>query len=155
MDIEQLRVKAKELGIKNIMNMKDETLLKRVDQYEGQMIEGFKKRGESISDCEDYEREAFEKIVCKVKIKVINTDDKYLKSIGFNLEWLDSIANRYDFNRFEYLHKCRAFRCYRDNNQIDWISVNDLSMLNGGRELVHIKLNYNSPKPIIKLPWRK
>ena len=135
MDIEELRIKGKELGIKQAMNMKEETLLKRIDEIENPSP-----------------------TAPSIKIEVAEADQKFFDRIGLKSEWLASIANQYDFNRFQYAPKFKAFRCYRGDNQIDWISVNDLGLLNVNKELTQILLkhqNHNPDKQVIKLSWRR
>ena len=145
MDIEEKRAYAKEtLGIKQAMNMKEETLDARIT------------KAESDLKCD----EVVEEIKTpSVKIDITEADKKFFDSIGLELEWLASIANRYNFNRFQYMAKFKAFRCYRDNNHLDWVSVNDLAMLNGKQELTTILLKHQphskKEKIIIKLPWSR
>ena len=80
-----------------------------------------------------------------------------LKKIGFNFEWLDNLHNEYGFSKFEYVHKFQAFRCYKDDKHVDWIDINDLSLLNGGRALVVILLKHGRVSPkraVIQYKWR-
>ncbi len=59
--------------------------------------------------------------------------------------------------KYEYLHKFRAFRCYKDGMHVDWIDINTLSLLNGGRRLEPILLRHQPVPPrraIIEYPWR-
>ena len=81
---------------------------------------------------------------------------KMLENTGFHIEWLKPLAVQYGFDKFQYLHKCRAFRCYREGKHLDWIEVNDLSNMNGLQDLIHSP--YKKPqlpqKPVIKLKWR-
>lgn len=163
MDIEQLRIKGKELGIKQAMNMKEETLLKRIDKamkdselprsdehnnlLDAQLAEKFKER-QSVIDS----------VSPTLKVEATKDDQKFFDQIGLKAEWLASIANQYDFNRFQYAPKFKAFRCYRGDDQIDWISVNDLGLLNVNKELTTILLkhqNHNPNKQVIKLSWRR
>ena len=141
--IEQLRVKGKEMGIKQAMNMKEETLIARMNEIENEEVE-----------------EVVEQPVAKspsIQIDITKEDKLTLDKIGLKSEWLASIANRYAFDRFQYAPKFKAFRCYRGNNHIDWISVNDLGLLNVKKELTEIPLkhqNHNPDKQVIKLVWR-
>lgn len=127
-----MRVELKESGVKQATNMKEETIISKHKELS-------KPKSPSI------------------KIDITEVDQKFFKSIGFDVEWLASIANRYNFDRFQYMVKFRAFRCYRGNNHLDWVSVNDLAMLNGKQELTEILLKHqphtNKEKIIIKLPW--
>jgi len=152
-DIEQLRIKGKELGIRQAMNMKEETLLKRIAEAEVQEP----KKDAMEAAIEDSSRE--EEKTLSVDLQIDDSSKSFLATIDFKYEWLDSIANRYNFNRFQYAPKFKAFRCYQDHNQLDWISVNDLAMLNGKQEITKIMLKHqphtNKSKIIIKLPWRR
>jgi hypothetical protein len=63
----------------------------------------------------------------------IACDEKtYLIGKEFKFEWLHDLAEQYGFDKFEYLHKFRAFRCYREGRHVDWVDINDLSLINGG-----------------------
>ena len=93
----------------------------------------------------------------KHKYDVICTETTHLNSIGFDMDWLGGLADQYQFDKFEYLHKFRAFRCYKAGQHVDWIDVNDLALLNGKRRLEEIKLRHQpiSPKrAVINYPWR-
>ena len=90
-------------------------------------------------------------------VEVICDEREYLQEKGFKFEWLDLLAAQYGFDKFEYLHKFRAFRCYRENKHLDWIDVNDLSLLNGGRRLDEIRLKHQAVSPkraVIQYAWR-
>jgi len=107
---------------------------------------------EGCSVCEDNKP-----VKPKIDIPITEDDSKFFKSIGFQVEWLASLANQYAFTRFHYVHKFRAFRCYQEKKHVDWISVNDLGLVNEHRELTQILLKHqslNKKKQIIKLPWR-
>lgn len=93
----------------------------------------------------------------KPKYELVCEHQDYLKSIGFDFAWLDNLSKPYEFEKFEYLHKFRAFRCYKEGRHVDWIDVNDLALLNGKRKLEIIMLRHqpvNSKKAVINLPWR-
>lgn len=93
----------------------------------------------------------------KPKYEVVCDETDHLKAIGFDLDWLNTLATQYDFDKFEYLHKFRAFRCYKAGRHVDWIDVNDVALLNGKRRLEEIRLRHQplSPKrAIIQYPWR-
>ena len=90
-------------------------------------------------------------------VEVVCDERQYLLSRDFKFEWLDLLAAQYGFDKFEYLHKFKAFRCYREGKHLDWIDINDLSLLNGGRRLDEILLKHQvvSPKrAVIKYSWR-
>ena len=90
-------------------------------------------------------------------VEVFCDEREYLLDKGFKFEWLDLLATQYGFNKFEYLHKFKAFRCYQKLKHLDWIDINDLSLLNGGRRLDEILLKHQvvSPKrAVIKYSWR-
>ena len=154
MDLEELRAKGKELGITQAANMKESTLLKRIAEKET----AYDIKEAKVID--DIIAESKPDVVKASKVVVSMTDQeaRILKSIGFKNEWLNSIANQYDFDRFQYMHKFKAFRCYKGNNHLDWISVNDLSTLNIHKEITHTLLTFQplqKDKQIIKLAWRK
>tara|TARA_R110000823_G_scaffold86871_3_gene193966 strand:+ start:1146 stop:1445 length:300 start_codon:yes stop_codon:yes gene_type:complete len=89
--------------------------------------------------------------------EVVCTEKAYLGEKKFKFEWLQSLAERYGFDKFEYLHKFRAFRCYRENKHLDWIDINNLSLINGGRRLEEIRLKHQVVSPtraVIQYPWR-
>ena len=93
----------------------------------------------------------------KPKYDVICDEKAHLKSVGFDFSWLDSLQKEYDFSQFQYVHKFRAFRCYRKEQHVDWIDINDLSLLNGKRRLEEIRLKHQAVSPkraIIQYPWR-
>jgi len=90
-------------------------------------------------------------------VEVVCDERQYLLSRDFKFEWLDLLAAQYGFDKFEYLHKFRAFRCYREGKHLDWIDVNDLSLLNGGRRLDEILLKHQAVSPkraVIQYAWR-
>jgi len=159
MNIEELRVKGKELGIKQAMNMKEETLLKRIEVAE--RAPALREVATKIPLMEKKEVKAEVDLTDKLKVvsgvELSELDKIFLKGLNFNSEWLASLANQYDFDKFQYLHKFRAFRCYRGNMHVEWISVNDLSLLNGGRPLCEILLKHtplSDKRQIIKYNWR-
>ena len=91
------------------------------------------------------------------EVEIFCDEKAYLTEKKFKFEWLDSLAAQYGFDRFEYLHKFRAFRCYRDGKHVDWIDINDLSLINGGRRLEEIRLKHQAVSPkraVIQYPWR-
>ena len=91
------------------------------------------------------------------KAEVICDHKDHLKKYGFDFKWLDKLTDEYGFEKYEYLHKFRAFRCYKDGMHVDWIDINTLSLLNGGRRLEPILLRHQPVPPrraIIEYPWR-
>ena len=93
----------------------------------------------------------------KPKYEVVCDQNAHLDSIGFEMDWLGNLASQYDFDKFEYLHKFRAFRCYKAGQHVDWIDVNDIALLNGKRRLEEIRLRHqplSSKRAIIQYPWR-
>ena len=93
----------------------------------------------------------------KPKYEVVCSEPDHLKSVGFDMDWLGGLADQYQLDKFEYLHKFRAFRCYKGGQHVDWIDINDLSLLNGKRRLEDIRLRHQpiSPKrAVINYPWR-
>lgn len=130
-----MRTELKESGVKQAMNMKEETIVKK----HGEMINVVKPKKSSI------------------QIDITKDNQAFFDSIGFKSEWLASIANQYDFTRFHYVHKFKAFRCYRNNNHVDWISLNDMGLINVKKEITEILMKHQplqKNKQIIKLPWR-
>ena len=90
-------------------------------------------------------------------VEVVCDERQYLLSRDFKFEWLDLLAAQYGFDKFEYLHKFKAFRCYRQGKHLDWIDINDLSLLNGGRRLDEILLKHQAVSPkraVIQYAWR-
>jgi len=93
----------------------------------------------------------------KPKYEVVCEHTDHLDKIGCELDWLTPLHERYGFEKFEYIHKFRAFRCYRDGLHVDWIDVNNLALINGKRRLEAIPMQHQplSPKrAIINYPWR-
>lgn len=77
---------------------------------------------------------------------------------GFDIEWLMSLANRYNFNKIEYLDKFKGFRCYQSGKVVDTITANDLASLNQNKRLTDNGMPFRAvPKQqqIINIPWRK
>jgi len=93
----------------------------------------------------------------KKKFTVENANAEHFKRIGFDIAWLDKIGEQYQFERFQYLHKFRAFRCYRDGQHVDWLDVNDAALLNGKRRVENILLKHHplpKKRQVIQYPWR-
>ena len=91
------------------------------------------------------------------EVEILCDEKAYLTEKKFKFEWLNSLAEQYGFEKFEYLHKFRAFRCYSDGKHVDWIDINDLSLINGGRRLEEIRLKHQAVSPkraVIQYPWR-
>jgi len=93
----------------------------------------------------------------KKKAEIVCDEKAYLTEKKFKFEWLNSLAAQYGFDKFEYLHKFRAFRCYKQDRHLDWVDINDLSLINGGRRLEEIRLKHQAVSPrraVIQYPWR-
>jgi len=93
----------------------------------------------------------------KPKYEVVCDHEDWLKSSGFKFEWLNKLHEQYGFDKFQYLHKFRAFRCYKEEQHLDWIDVNDLALLNGERRIMEILLKHQQVSPkraVIQYPWR-
>lgn len=139
MDIEELRARGKELGITQAPNMKESTLIKKIAEIEVEIDIGLSESPEYTLIISDEEREKLSKLK------------------GFDFKWLDSLATQYNFNKYEYMDKFHAFRCYQHGDHVDWIDVNDLSLLNCGRPLIKILLKHQPLSParqVIKYNWR-
>ena len=70
------------------------------------------------------------KRAAKPKYEVICEYREWLESQGFKFEWLDKLNADYGFDKFEYIPKFKAFRCYKEEQHLDWADVNDVAMLN-------------------------
>lgn len=133
---EELKSKAKALGIKQAHLMKPETLLKRI---------------------EDAERIPSEVDADSIDVVLGEFGKKYLDSINFDMEWFAPIATQYRIDKFEYMHKFRAFRAYREGMHVDWITVNDFGLCNGKRNMCQILLKHSEPAPsrrVFDFHWR-
>ncbi len=98
-----------------------------------------------------------EEVDALTEVEVVCDEKAYLTQKKFQFEWLDSLAEQYGFDKFEYLHKFRAFRCYKEDRHLDWVDINDLSLINGGRRLEEIRLKHQAVSPrraVIQYPWR-
>ena len=98
-----------------------------------------------------------EEVDALTEVEVVCDEKAYLTEKKFKFEWLDSLAEQYGFDKFEYLHKFRAFRCYKQDRHLDWVDINDLSLINGGRRLEEIRLKHQAVSPrraVIQYPWR-
>ena len=91
------------------------------------------------------------------KVLVADSGKKFLDEKGFDMKWLDKLAEQYKFEQFDYVAKFCAFRCYKDGKHVEWIDVNVLALLNGKRKITEI-LNKHYPvdksRAIIEFPWR-
>ncbi len=133
MNRDELIELGKSLGIKQAPNMKESTLIRKIKE-----LEAPKKESSAL-------------VILK------EGDSKFLDSIGFDFAWLDSLSQQYSFDKFEYMGKFQAFRCYSNSRHLDWVDVNDLSLLNGGRPLCKILLKHQPLSPtrqVIKYNWR-
>ena len=98
-----------------------------------------------------------EEVDALTEVEVVCDEKAYLTQKKFQFEWLDSLAEQYGFDKFEYLHKFRAFRCYKEDRHLDWVDINDLSLINGGIRLEEIRLKHQAVSPrraVIQYPWR-
>ena len=90
-------------------------------------------------------------------IQIDEKGDETLEKLGVKKEWLYSIANQYSFDKFEFIQKFLAFRCYRGSKHVEWIDVNILSLFNGNGEVTKIPLKHtplSEAKQIITFKWR-
>lgn len=145
MNIDELRAKAKAAGIKSWHVKKPETLEKELTELEPV-------KAQETQPAQKHNPEA-------PKLNIIVTEDelKFFKNIGLKPEWIEEIANRYGFDKFQYIAKFKAFRCFKEGKLLDWISINDLSMLHLKTQIVQIPLKHQELPPerqVIKLPWR-
>jgi len=132
----ELIAKAKELGIKSPHVCKPETLEKKIAAILEKPTEGEPP---------------------KLDVQLGDFGKRYLDSIKFDVDWLLSIANQYHIEKFEYMHKFRAFRAYRKGVHVDWITVNDIALLNGKRELCEIMLKHTpvgKQRAVFNFHWR-
>jgi hypothetical protein len=123
------------------------------------------KKGASLADIDDLVGETKQEVKGdakekgqKAKLLIGDDDRRHLDAMGFDFAWLDGLSLQYGFDQFQYMHKFRAFRCYRDGKHLEWIDVNELALLNGKRELTQILLRHqqvDKSRRIIDLPWRK
>ena len=99
-----------------------------------------------------------EPIKPKLEVKIDAISYKQIHNLGIKDDWIASIANQYGFEKLEYMDKFKAFRCYLNGRCVDWVSINDLSIANGGGNVVEI-INPSRPvenkKRVIRFPWRK
>lgn len=78
-----------------------------------------------------------------------------LKNYGFSEKWLEALSIQYGFEKYEYLEKFKAFRCYKGGKHEDWIDINNLSVLNGEKPKAQIKQRHSKVQnPVIQYPWR-
>ena len=89
--------------------------------------------------------------------EVVCDERGFLEAKGFDFSWLDMLHADYGFDTFQYIHKFRAFRCYKEGKHLDWIDINDLALLNGKRRIAEILLKHQQVSPkraVIQYPWR-
>lgn len=89
--------------------------------------------------------------------EVVCDERGFLETKGFDFSWLDMLHTDYGFDTFQYIHKFRAFRCYKEGKHLDWIDINDLALLNGKRRIAEILLKHQQVSPkraVIQYPWR-
>ena len=121
-----------------------------------------------------YESEVTDKFSTKApkpleRVEPLNTPDtdiiidkaslEQLSVGGFSIEWLMSLANRYNFDKIEYMAKFTGFRCYIDGRVVDTITANDLASLNDNKRLIKkdgLAFRHVPKKQqVIQIPWRK
>lgn len=170
MNVDELRQKAKAAGIKSWHLKKPESLKQELAELEETPIDEQKEpesepeqpineqdQPDDETEQEETPDEAIEEPEEGLKIIVNTVDLKFFKSIGLKPEWLVELANKYGFNKFQYMAKFKAFRCFIDDKNVDWVDVNDLSLLNGGVKITEIRLRHQPlsvDRQVIKLPWR-
>lgn len=142
------------LGYKQAKNMSEKTLDKKLCRaLEVEQAERFSEENPEPDAPEEPEG------------PVVNISDggqAFLNEIGFKVGWLTKLGLQFNLDQFDYIDKFKAFRCYREGTQLDWIDVNDLSLLNGGRKLCTILLKHQPvtrrddypDRGCIELPWR-
>lgn len=133
----------KALGLKQAANMKPETLEKKIEQI----------KARAAKEPTEYDPDKS----IDVEVSVVDFGAKFLKSIGFDFDWLGPVAAQYGVEKFEYLHKFRAFRAYKDGRHVDWITVNDLGLLNGKRDMCEILLKHTpvqKERRLFDFHWR-
>lgn len=89
--------------------------------------------------------------------EVVCDEREFLETKGFKFDWLNLLHEQYGFDKFQYIHKFRAFRCYKGDKHLDWIDINDLALLNGNRRIAEILLKHQQVSPkraVIQYPWR-
>ncbi len=153
MDIKELREKAKDAGVKYWHNKKPENLMKELGLSDFKIPLATKKEVKPEVDLNDSKLTA-----PKLEITINKEDKEYFDRAGLKVEWLSSLANQYNFTRFQYIHKFRAFRCYRGDKHLDWVDLNDLGLLYAKKQLTDIKMKYQplqKNKKIINLPWSR
>ena len=60
----------------------------------------------------------------KPTYELVCDQQEYLDSIGFDMQWLVNLSGQYGFDKIEYVHKFRAFRCYKQEQHVEWTDVN-------------------------------
>lgn len=142
---EALIQEAKDLGVKTPHMLKPENLEKKIQEA--------KVRSQAPKEYVETD----EKIELTTDISLNEFDKRYLDSIGFDLNWFASIANQYGIDRFEYIHKFRAFRAYKSGVHADWLSINDVGLLNNKRDMCEILLkhgNVSKERRVFNFHWR-
>lgn len=155
---------ALELGYKQAKNMSEKTLDEKLCRaLEVEQAERFTKENPEPDAPEETEGPQYGEDAPEGP--VVNISDggqAFLNEIGFNMDWLAKLGVQFNLDQFDYIDKFKAFRCYREGTQLDWIDVNDLSLLNGGRKLCQIFLKHQPvtrrddypDRGCIDLPWR-
>ena len=115
-ELRKLRVQAKKLGIKSYWNKGEDRLKMEIAALKPQ-----------------------KKI--DIPLACNNSDHEYFEQIGFKPAWLARYMEK-GITSFQYIHKFRAFRCYIDEQHVDWVDINRVALDAGKRELCEILLRY-------------
>lgn len=140
----QLIAEAKELGIKSPHMFKPDKLEDKIAEV-------------LLSNQVPREYAEAPNVELQCNIPLSEFDKRYLDSIGFDLNWFASIANQYAVDEFQYMHKFRAFRAYKKGVHKDWISINDIGLLNNKRDVCEILSphgNVSKERRLFNFHWR-
>jgi len=140
----ELIADAKALGIKAAHMYKPEKLEEKIAEVEL-----------SKQSPAEFTEKPKGELLCEIPLSEF--DRRYLKSIQFDLNWFASIANQYGVEKFQYLHKFRAFRAYKGGRHVDWISINDVGLLNNKRDVCEILLKHGDvakERRLFNFHWR-
>lgn len=127
-EVAEIRKTAKSLGIKEWEKGKLQVVINKIEKVK----EGLPQP--------DNKAHSFELSADELAIRKI-------MSIGFNVDWLEKLSVQYGFERYEYIEKFKAFRCYKHGEHVDWVDVNDLALLNTGKRLCTIMLRHQPVRP--------
>ena len=155
---DEIRQEAKRRKIKSWHNKKIDKIKKELAVLDGKLtktIEPEIKQSEVTVERVSFKPK--EPIKPKLEVKIDSISYNQIKNLGIKDEWIASIANQYGFEKLEYMTKFKSFRCYLGGRCADWVSLNDLSIANGGKNVIEIMTPsrpVNKKKAIIKFPWR-